>query len=416
VTRLKSAVTIETAFNSYSIDELIGEGGAGRVYGGQALDGQAVAIKVLAPERASRDKKSRFKREIAFLSRNAHPNIVTVTDFGLATDPRLSGSFYVMKRYDSNLRTLMKSSIRAPNVLNLFIQILDGVEAAHLRGSVHRDLKPENVLCDANGSSPVIADFGIASFTEELAITLVETGPTQRLANFQYAAPEQRVAGLKISQTADIYALGLILNELFTGSVPHGTEYRTIAQASEHFSYLDKIVALMIRQNPSERPTSIAAVKDLLQRYQGEHISLQRISQITGEVVKVGEVDNPLAHEPPRVIGGHWDGGNLTIRLDRVVDNDWINALRNMGNYSSVMSRGPERFRFNGSEAVIQATEGEAQHIINHFKSWLPQASRTLKFNLEQAAIAAANQRAEELKRAKAREEQLMRVNNNLKF
>jgi serine/threonine protein kinase len=414
--KLKSTVTIDTAFGSYVLNEIIGEGGAGRVYGGHSGDGLPVAVKVLSPERASRDKKARFKKEIVFLSRNTHERIVTVIDYGVAADPKLSGSFYVMKRYDTNLRSLMNVGIPPADVLRLFAKMLDGVEAAHLRGTIHRDLKPENVLSDAKGVSPVIADFGIASFTEDLLVTLIETGPTQRLANFQYASPEQRIPGREVTLTADIYALGLILNELFTGSVPHGTEFRTIAQVSDTFAYLDQIVAQMLRQNPSERPASIAIVKDLLQRYQAETISLQRLSQITREVVKVGDIDDPLASEAPHIVGVNWSNGTLSIKLDRPVNEDWIGALQTMGNYSSVMNRGPETFRFNGNEARVTANEHEAQHVIDHFKDWLPQATHFLRHNLEQRAIKAAQQRAAELARAKDEEDRLIRVNRSLKF
>lgn len=414
--KLKSILTVETAFGSYALNEIIGEGGAGRVFGGHSLDGLPVAVKVLSSERASRDKKTRFRKEIAFLSRNTHQHIVTVTDYGVGVDPKLSGSFYVMKRYDTNLRSLMSAGIPASNTLPLFFKILDGVEAAHLRGATHRDLKPENILSDAKGLTPAIADFGIASFTEDLLVTLVETGPAQRLANFQYAAPEQRLAGRQVTQTADIYALGLILNEMFTGAVPHGTEYRTIAQAADKFAYLDQIVAQMLRQTPSERPGSIAIVKDLLQRYQEEAISLQRLSQITREVVKVGDIDDPLATDPPSIVGVNWSNGTLIIKLDRPVNQDWVNALRNMGSYSSAMNRGPETFQFNGTEARVAANDHEAQHIIDHFKNWLPQATSVLRYNLEQRAIRAAQQRTAELARAKAEEERFIRVNSNLKF
>jgi serine/threonine protein kinase len=102
----------------------------------------------------------------------------------------------------------------------IFSQILDGVEAAHLQNVIHRDLKPENILCDQNFATIAIADFGTARFTEDILATAIETGPSQRLANFQYAAPEQRTVGGDVQATADIYALGLMLNELFTGSVP----------------------------------------------------------------------------------------------------------------------------------------------------------------------------------------------------
>ena len=121
-----------------------------------------------------------------------------------------------MPRYAGSLRELM-GNVHPSDVTQLFSQILDGVEAAHLKGVTHRDLKPENILCDGASRSLAVADFGIASFTADALLTAVETAPGQRLANFQYAAPEQRERGREIAATADIYALGLMLIEMFTG-------------------------------------------------------------------------------------------------------------------------------------------------------------------------------------------------------
>lgn len=133
MTKLKKPVTFETTFGIYTIDEQLGEGGAGRVYGGVGADGTPVAVKVLAEDRASADKRRRFKNEIAFLARNKHRNIVTVTDHGVARGGPIEGLFYVMQRYQRSLRQLMRDRISPEKVLPLFSQILDGVEAAHMQ-------------------------------------------------------------------------------------------------------------------------------------------------------------------------------------------------------------------------------------------------------------------------------------------
>ena len=140
--KLKDRVTLETAFGTYVVDELIGEGGAGKVYGGVGSDSSPVAIKVLASDRASSDKRKRFKNEIAFLARNKHANIVSVLDHGIADDKKIVGPFYVMRRYDGNLRTLMQKWIPSTDILGLFGQILDGVEAAHLQALSTVTLRP----------------------------------------------------------------------------------------------------------------------------------------------------------------------------------------------------------------------------------------------------------------------------------
>jgi hypothetical protein len=84
MTKLKKPVTFETAFGAYVVDELLGEGGAGRVYGGSGPDGTQVELKVLAEERPSADKRCRFNNELSFLVCNKHRNIVTVIDHDTA--------------------------------------------------------------------------------------------------------------------------------------------------------------------------------------------------------------------------------------------------------------------------------------------------------------------------------------------
>ena len=176
---LKRPVSFETTFGVYVVRELLGEGGAGRVYGGTASDGTSIALKVLAEERSSVDKRRRFKNEIAFLQRNQHRHIVSVIDHGIARAGEINGPFYIMKRYHCSLRPLMMKGIAQERVLPLFSQILDGVEAAHEQEAVHRDLKPENILYDQDHDILAVGDFGIASFTEEMVATTVK----QRQAN-----------------------------------------------------------------------------------------------------------------------------------------------------------------------------------------------------------------------------------------
>ncbi|BDU72954.1 serine/threonine-protein kinase [Mesoterricola silvestris] len=401
MSKLKTPATFETTFGSYEVTELIGEGGAGRVYGGTGLDGRPIALKVLSEERASKEKRGRFKNEIAFLARNNHPNIVTVLDHGIATSGSIKGPFYVMPRYSRSLRQLMKDGMKPGDVLPLFAQFLDGVEAAHLQKVVHRDLKPENILLDAGGKTPAIADFGIAKFNEDVIATLVETSPAQRLANFQYAAPEQRTPGKEAGVGSDLYALGLMLNEMYTGAVPHGTDYKTIASVFPEMGFLDEIVTKMLKQQPQDRPGSIAEIKALIQRYQSKAVSLQRLSKIDNTVIPEGKVDDPLAFEPPKLVNFDWDGENLTLILDRPVSYEWIAAVKDLrGSYSSVMGKGPETFFFKGNRATVAAQEYQVQQIIDLFKPWLPMATQRLRQKLEDA-----NQRAEAERKTKQRQE-----------
>ncbi len=415
MSKLKKPIAFETTFGTYMVDELLGEGGAGRVYGGAGIDGMPIALKVLAQERANTDKRKRFKNEIAFLVRNRHPNIVTVIDHGIS-HAEIAGPFYVMPRYHSSLRKLIQAAIPQERVLSLFSQVLDGIEAAHLKGVVHRDLKPENILFNRESNTLAIADFGTARFTEDLVATTVETGPAQRLANFQYAAPEQRTAGKEVGSAADIYAAGLILNEMFTGVIPFGTEYLLIGDATKEYSYLDEIVAKMLRQAPSERPASVADLKGLIQYHQSEAVSMQRLSQIDGTVIKSDKIDEPLAETPPRLVAVDWNRGQLILTLDRTVTPEWIDALYGMGTYSSVMGKPPRTFIFRGNQATSPAEEYQVKDMVDHFKRWLPLASSALKDSLEEAAKKEVTRRREQLRQEREAEEQRIRVLRNIKI
>jgi hypothetical protein len=246
--------------------------------------------------------------------------------------------------------------------------------------------------------------------------TTVETGPTQRLANFMYAAPEQRVPGGNAGIPADIWALGLMLNELFTSQVPHGTEFEIIGKSHPDFGYLDTVVAKMMRQAPGERFESIAKVKAAIAAHHSEFLSLQKISKINATVILVGEVDEPLAHEPPKLVGADWAKGTLVLTLDRPVNHNWTGALYNMGSYGNVMGYPPRAFQFADREARVHCESNSVQQVVDHFKAWLPQATRTLKYNLENEARLQQSQLQEQLRRERVAEEERLRVNKALRI
>lgn len=411
---LREPISLETAFGSYQLTEQLGEGGAGRVYGGIDGTGAAIAVKILSS--SATDKRKRFKNEISFLFRFSHENIVQVSDFGIATTKSGIMPFYVMPRYSGSMRSTIKQNLSYELKLNIFSRILDGVEAAHLMGVVHRDLKPENVLISNNNSKIAVADFGIADIPREFAETSIETGPTTRLANFVYAAPEQRIPGREVGIAADIYALGLILNELFTGEIPYGTEYRKISSISKEYEFLDPIVAEMLRQNPLERPNSISALKGLFEKYRTDLIERQKLQTLDQTVVPVGKIDDPLAHNAPIVINAKYESGRLTLLLDRAVHNRWIISFRNIGGYTAVMGAGPEMFNFRGNEASVVIHPEAAQQVIDYFKEWLPRATNVLRSTLEEEIRAEEAQRLAEIKRARETAERNLAVTRRLRI
>lgn len=255
----------ETLFSSYTLNEQIGEGGAGVVYSAVDEDNTTYAIKVIK-QAVSYTLLKRFKNEVFFSLRNSNPNILSLHDYGFSFQINGNVPFYVMPFYNKTLRALIKEGILPNKVIEYFVQILQGIGAAHNSGVFHRDLKPENILYDVAKDKLVIGDFGIAHFSEEHLLTSVETESGTRLGNFEYAAPEQRRKDDEVNEKADIYALGLILNEMFTRAVAHGSEYKKIGDVYPNFSYLDDLVNDMLKQSPKNRPSVFDLISHLKQQ------------------------------------------------------------------------------------------------------------------------------------------------------
>jgi serine/threonine protein kinase len=298
-----------------------------------------------------------------------------VLDHGLIASPEGQTPFYVMPLYKSSFRKLLDNRIDLDKRLKYFCQILDGVEAAHLQRVIHRDLKPQNILHDPTTNLLVVADFGIAHFTDEELYTSVETSPNARLANFLYAAPEQRRRGGTTDVRTDIYALGLMLNEMFTGDVPHGRDYKLIATEAPGYAWVDEIVAQMIQSDPTQRPQAVDAVKLLLLSNQQDYVIRQRLSDIRNTVVPMGDEDDPLAINGPRLCNFDWKNGTLTLIFDLNLHSGWIQGLYNMGNHSAVIGKEPRAFDILGTRAAIAATESEVPVIIDCFRGWIPRAT-----------------------------------------
>lgn len=413
---LKKSIVFETAFARYTATKIHGESGSGRVYRATDDDGSIHAIKVLDHTKATRERRKRFKNEVLFGMLNRHPHLITVVDHGVHTHGQESVPFYVMPFYERSLRTLINVKMAPNNVLKYFAHLLDGVEAAHLQKVIHRDLKPENVLHDKETDRLLVADFGIARFKEEEIFTLVETAPNARLANFQYAAPEQRRKGMPVEQRADIYALGLMLNEMFTGEVPQGTAYKTIAAVASEYSYLDEMVAAMLRQGPRARPASIYEIKQQLIARKNDFITQQRLSELRQTVIPIGEIDDPLILDPPRLVEVDYRNGELLLRLQRPVTPKWVQEFHNFNHYKAPSGKEPARFSFNADVARIPAGEQQVQEIVDYFKHWLPEVQRRYHQKIDCEKRAAESRRREELAAKIAEEERRLRLLRNIRI
>lgn len=227
------------------------------------------------------DAVERFNNEISFLLTNKSsyfPKILAsgTIEYNESNNSAENGKylFYVMPKYETNLADFNIQEISYINRLKLFIKILRSVLKLHSKGIIHRDLKPGNILI--NEGKPVLCDFGIAKFPN-----LDITEPHDRLANSNYCAPEQRKQPYPpFGKYTDIYPLGLILNELFTGKLINGSNYLRIRDVAPSYAILDDIVALMIENDYTKRIDDISSIIYLISQYISERNELEKAYMI----------------------------------------------------------------------------------------------------------------------------------------
>jgi predicted Ser/Thr protein kinase len=250
----------------YRIIALLGKGGMGEVYRADDLTlGQPVALKFL-PDEAARAQGllERFKNEVRIARRVSHPNVCRVYDVG-----EVEGhTFFTMEYVDGeDLASLLRRIGRLPEdkALDIARQLCAGLAAAHTKGVLHRDLKPANIMLDGRGQV-VITDFGLAGVADQIQGAEIRSGTPA------YMAPEQ-LAGKEVSTRSDIYSLGLVLYEVFTGRrafAPKpgdklsGDGNQTISRPSSVVKDLNPVIERVILRcletEPSARPATVLSV------------------------------------------------------------------------------------------------------------------------------------------------------------
>ena len=234
----------------YPLGDGIGSGGNGYVCSAKsAEDSVEYAVKFLTLKEGDNgytEKSERFLQELRFCKDADHRNILKVLGHG-----EFNGQLcYIMPRCTKTLKTIIEEEHDFLKLLDYSTQLCEAVKYIHDRGIVHRDIKPENIFLDSNANL-VLADFGIAHFVDS---TLTKAGDW--LGNKSYAAPEQLVKGnaRDVTTSCDIYAVGAIINELFTKAKPSGSRFRTVSEVEPLLSPLDNLIDRCMRQNPEERP------------------------------------------------------------------------------------------------------------------------------------------------------------------
>ena len=366
---MKKGYEVLTAFNKYQLKKQIGQGGNGIVWEATDEDGDSYAIKFLERQNTEKVLK-RFENETFFCMKHSHKNIVPILDYGTDGEEYV---FYVMPLYKQTLRDRLRAGLSHEDVMPIFTGIIEGLSFAHKKGTIHRDIKPENILFAENSNVPIIADFGIAHFSPDNKATYIETAKGDRMANFQYAAPEQRKrGGISVEQT-DIYAAGLILNEMFTGEVPQALDYCKISDVAPDYGYLDVLFEHLFKQDPSERlypEEKIIGELQALEKRQNNENELMRLLNVSIEMQKPEDVN-------PHVIGLKYEKGNIIFELNQSVNDEWFNII-SYGAYthSSIMGHDTNKLMYFGKNRIAMSIrDGETEHtieeVIKCVKSWI---------------------------------------------
>lgn len=250
--------------NRYKVLSRIGSGGMADVYLAEdGLLGRRVALKLLHQRFASdQEFVERFRREASSAAGLSHPNVVAVFDRG-----EWDGTYYIAMEYlpGRSLKSVVREHgpLAPQDAIDIVMQIVLALRFAHKRGIIHRDIKPHNVILDEEGRAKV-TDFGIARAG---ASDMTLTGSIMGTA--QYLSPEQ-AQGHAVTEASDVYAVGVVLYELLTGSVPFdGESAVTIAMQQVTAEpvppsqrnpavgpALDAVVMRALAKNPAERYTT----------------------------------------------------------------------------------------------------------------------------------------------------------------
>lgn len=228
----REAARLPKLRGNYRILRTIGEGGMGVVFEAeQEFPRRRVAIKTLRPGFASLGMLRRFRSEAEFLGQLQHPNIAQIYEAGVSGDDSPDQPYFVMELIEGEtLGVYLKHrSLTVREKWSLLLKVCDAVHHAHQRGVIHRDLKPGNVLVTVDGE-PKVVDFGIArAATADPGRTHV-TGDGQVVGTPSYMAPELLLDG-QASVSSEIYAIGVIAYEMFTGRLPVDLSSAPIARA-----------------------------------------------------------------------------------------------------------------------------------------------------------------------------------------
>ncbi|HEV2843803.1 MAG TPA: serine/threonine-protein kinase, partial [Thermoanaerobaculia bacterium] len=276
---------------AYRIEERLGSGGMGVVY--RAFDEvlqRPLAIKQLLPGKVDAAASQRFRREAMAAARLNHPAIVHIYDI-VETD---KGDWIVMELVEGQRldRLLRAGSVDLPQALRLSREITEGLAEAHRQGILHRDLKATNVMVTASGRAKIL-DFGLAKFLDLPDTHLSRTGVL--IGTYHAMSPEQAL-GLDLDLRSDLFSLGSLLYEVFTGISPFrsSSAAETLARIcslrptpvqllrEEIPGDVADLIDLLLRKDPNHRPQSAREVAAILEDAEASNRLAKRVEAPSG--------------------------------------------------------------------------------------------------------------------------------------
>jgi serine/threonine-protein kinase len=334
----------------YLIEGVLGRGGMGMVYKAhdRRLD-ETVAIKVLRPDFAADPKMAeRFRSEIKLARKVRHKNVCTIHDYG-EDRGLLYISMELIEGVDLKHRLKEQGALPTEEAYAVAVQVAQGLQAVHDAGIVHRDLKTPNIMLDAAGTARLM-DFGIAKRVGEGTATA--TG--QIVGTPEYMSPEQ-AQGHKVDYRSDLYALGVVIYEIFTGQVPFRGE-TPISTILKHLNEppqlenaalspaLRLVLKRCLAKDPAQRYASALDIADALRQARSPSLRQQPISTdvLQAPTRVMPSVSERSAARPWLVVGAV----SLVIALVAVV------GLRLLGSGAPQPSPGVESRAVSASPAV----------------------------------------------------------------
>jgi len=272
---------------NYEVLNKIGQGGMATVYKGRQISlNRPIAIKVLS-KRLTENKQivERFNQEALIIARLAHPNIIHIIDRGV-----VNGMYYFVMDFvkGTDFSKLIKiESFDANKNLDVIIQVCKALSFAHKNGIIHRDIKPANILINNEGDA-LVSDFGIAQLFDKSNDGQQLTSDGTVMGTIAYMSPEQKISSKNVTSASDIYSLGVVIYEMFTGTTPLG-RFKLPSEINSSISkQLENTMLKCLETKPEDRFRLADDLKDqLLENLQGAHIEKTQKDRALHEIMNL---------------------------------------------------------------------------------------------------------------------------------